>query len=144
MSAWSAAYLAEDAAEAACRTAAAALSNPLRRRALVRAADHAAARTRIQSLLTDLPAVPAAYSFAESAGTPAAARALVSRTENALVPVYADAAAADAGPSRAWAVEQAMACAVAGVRWGGATQAFPQAPSSTAPEEQVPGQTQDQ
>lgn len=142
MSAWSAAYLAEDAAEFACRAAAAALDAPLRSRALRRAADHAAARTRIQTMLTEPPPIPPAYAVPAPMTSTAQAEALVSTTENALVPVYADAAADDAGPARTWAVDQAMACAVAAIRWGGASQAFPQGPSQTG--EELPAEPQDQ
>lgn len=142
MTAWEAAYLAENAAEFACRAAAGALTNPQRRRALQRASDHAAARTRIQPLLTNMPPLPAGYVVAVNSSEEA--RDLVIATENALVPVYADAAAEGADAQRMWAVEQAMACAVTAVRWGGVSQAFPQADSPAEAGDDVPSETQDQ
>lgn len=140
MSAWGPAYLAEDAAESACRAASVVLVGRLRRQALARAADHAAARTRIQTLLTDVPVVPPAYAQQPPITTSDQARTLIEQTENSLVPVYADAAAATTGASRSWAVDQAVACAVAAIRWGGRTMAFPQGSA----DDEVPTQTQDQ
>lgn len=142
MSAWAAAYLAENAAEFACRTAAGTLTNPQRRRALQRAADHAAARTRIQSLLAEVPPLPPAYVVTVS--SPREASDLVVTTENALVPVYADAAAEGSDAQRMWAVEQAMSCAVTAVRWGGTSQAFPQASSPAPAGEDIPSESQNQ
>lgn len=144
MTVWTAAFLAEDAAESACRSAAAALGAPFRARALNRAAEHAAARTRIQTLLTDTPPLPPAYAWGDALASPRDATDLIITTENALVPVYADAAAGDSGPSRGWAVDQAMACAVTAVRWGGASQAFPQGPSSAEGGHDIPAEPNDQ
>jgi hypothetical protein len=143
MNAWTAIFLAEDAAESACRSASVVLRGRERRQALARAADHAAARTRVQTMLGDqtpLPAPPPAYALAGALVTAEAGTALIVSTENALVPVYADAAAASSGADRSWAVDQAIACAVTAVRWGGSSQAFPQA----SPNDDVPGESKDQ
>lgn|GEM_PF-1751452 len=143
MSAWEAAFQATNAAENACRAASVVLIGRERRRALVRAATHAANRTRIQTLLADpreLPALPPAYGRAGDLTTPEDGRTLVSNTENALVPVFADAAAASSGTERSWAVDQAIDCAVTGIRWGGRSMAFPQ----SLPDGDVPTQSQDQ
>jgi len=143
MSAWAAAYAAANAAEFACRTASVALVGRERRQALARAAVHAASRTRMQASLDDqelLPVAPPAYSRPDDLATPGDGRALISQTENALVPVYADVAAATSGTDRTWAVEQAIDCAIMGVRWGGASQAFPQASAA----DDVPAEAEDQ
>jgi hypothetical protein len=143
MTAWLAAFEAANAAEFACRSASIVLEGRARRQALARAATHAAARTRIQTLISDpaeLPATPPAYLPAEELVSAADGRALITRTENALVPVFADAAAASTGPDRSWAVDQAIDCAVTAVRWGGSSAAFPQALSA----DDVPAQPQDQ
>jgi hypothetical protein len=60
-------------------------------------------------------------------GTPDQAAAVLAGVENALVGVYADAAAAAAGAERQWAARAAVECAVRAVRWGAAPQAFPTA-----------------
>lgn len=143
MSAWAAAYAAANAAEFACRTASVVLVGRERRQALARAAVHAATRTRIQASFDDqeqLPVAPPAYSRSYELATPDDGRALLSRTENAMVPVYADVAAATSGTDRTWAVDQAIDCAISGVRWGGVSQAFPQA----SPADDVPTQAKDQ
>jgi hypothetical protein len=143
MSAWAAAYAAANAAEFACRTASVVLVGRERRQALARAAVHAATRTRIQASFVGqepLPVAPPAYSRPDDLITPGDGRALISQTENALVPVYADVAAATSGIDRTWAVEQAIDCAVSGVLWGGASQAFPQASAT----DDVPTQAEDQ
>ena len=143
MTAWLAAFEAANAAEFACRSASIVLDGRARRQALARAATHAAARTRIQTLISDLtqlPATPPAYSRTGELVSAADGRALIARTENALVPIFADAAAASTGTDRSWAVDQAIDCAVTAVRWGGSSSAFPQASTS----DDVPAQTQDQ
>jgi len=143
MSAWAAAYAATNAAEFACRTASVVLLGRERRQALARAAVHASTRTRIQASFDNqesLPVAPPAYVSPDDLTTPEDGRALMARTENALVPVYADLAAETTGADRTWAVDQAIDCAVSGVRWGGASQAFPHA----SPADDVPTQSEDE
>lgn len=140
MNSWEPVYLAEDAAENTCRWASVVLTGRLRRRALTRAAEHAAARSRVQTLLAEIPAVPPAYVQKQPITTRAEASALIMQMENSLVPVYADAAAATSGANRSWAVDQAVTCAVTAIRWGGRSMAFPQGSA----DQNVPTQTQDQ
>lgn len=127
--AWTAVVSGEDAAVYAYSLAGARLPPSARRRALAGLDEHRAARSRAASLVVAAggtpPAAPASYELPEDATTARGARALLARVDNALVAVYADAAASASGPDRLWAARTAAASAARAVSWGAASQAFP-------------------
>ena len=73
------------------------------------------------------PAAEAAYELPGDVSTRPGARAALASVDNALVAVYADAAAASSGDDRRWAARTAAECAVRAVAWGATPQAFPTA-----------------
>lgn len=127
--AWSAVVAGEDAAIYAYSIAGARLPSSARRRALAGLDDHRAARSRAAGLVTAAGAVapPAAasYDLPGPVSTAREARELMAQVDNALVGVYADAAAAAVGPERRWAARTAAANAARAVDWGAPSQAFP-------------------
>ena len=130
--AWSAVVAGEDAAAYAYSVAGAQVSGAARRRALAGLDAHAANRARAASAVaaaggTAPPAAPA-YALPAGAGTRSGAKAAMAEVDNALVPVYADAAAASTGDDRRWAARAAAECATRAVTWGAASQAFPSGP----------------
>lgn len=90
---------------------------------------HRANRSTALSLLLaaggTAPAPAAAYTLPGDVTRPAGARAALATVDNALVPVYADAAAALAAADRRWAARAAVRYATAAVDWGARPQAFP-------------------
>ena len=89
----------------------------------------ARARSRAAGLVTaaggTAPPAAASYDLPGPVATPRQARDLMAMVDNALVAVYADAAAASAGDDRRWAARTAAANAARAVSWGAASQAFP-------------------
>lgn len=90
---------------------------------------HRAHRSRAAALVTAAggtppPAEPA-YELPDDVGRPRGARETLARVENALVPVYADAAAASVGDDRRRAARTGAECAARAVGWGAEPEAFP-------------------
>lgn len=127
--AWSAVVAGEDAAIFAYSIAGARLPSSARRRALAGLDDHRAARSRAAALVTAAggTAPPAAsnYDLPGPVSTPREARDLMAQVDNAMVAVYADAAAATVGQERRWAARTAAANGARAVGWGAPSQAFP-------------------
>ena len=98
---------------------------PARRRALSGLDFHRAARDAVAAAMATPPDPAPAYVLPTAPRTPAEARALLAYVDNALVPLYADLAAASTGDERRRAVLNAQACATRAVGWGAASQAFP-------------------
>ena len=126
--AWAAVVAGEDAAIYAYSVAGVRTGAPDRARAAL--ADHRAHRDRAAALAQATggarPTPAPAYALGP-VSSEEDAQAVLAHVENALAPVYADAAAATAGEERRWAVRAGIACAVRAVRWGAAPQAFPSA-----------------
>ena len=127
--AWSAVVRGEDAAIYAYSVAGARL--PERREARVLAAldQHRGNRSRAAAIVSAAGGTPpepaAAYDLPADVARPPVARATLAAVENALVAVYADAAAASAGDDRRQAARQGADCAVRAIGWGAEPQAFP-------------------
>jgi Domain of unknown function (DUF4439) len=127
--AWSAVVSGEDAAIYAYSVAGARVDSGDRRQAQAGLESHRQRRSRA-ALLTEQagaspPAGVVAFALPTDVDRPRGARRLLAEVENALVAVYADAAAAASGPDRRWAARAAADCAVAAVGWGAPPQAFP-------------------
>ena len=127
--AWSAVVSGEDAAVFAYSVAGARVKGAARRQALAGLDAHRDARSRAAALVVAAggsppPAAPA-YDLGPDVSTRAGARTTMASVDNALVPVYADAAAAASGDDRRWAVRTGADCAVRAVQWGASPQAFP-------------------
>lgn len=131
---WSAVVAGEDAAVYAYSVAGARVAGGGRRKALAGLDAHRANRSRAASIVTALggtpPAAAAAYDLPGDVTSPAGARAAMASVDNALVAVYADAAAASTDDDRRWAARTAAECATRAVAWGEAPQAFPAASTS--------------
>jgi hypothetical protein len=129
--AWAAVVAGEDAAVYAYAVAGARVADGARRRALAGLDAHRANRSRAAALMSAAGAAPpppeAAYDLPADVATRAGARAAMARVDNALVAVYADAAAATTGVDRRWAARAGADCAVRAVTWGASPQAFPTA-----------------
>lgn len=130
--AWSAVVTGEDAAVFAYSVAGARVGATDRARSGLEA--HRAHRSRAAALVLaaggNPPVAAAAYELPADVGTSRGARAALAGVDNALVAVYADAAAAAEGPDRRWAARMAAECARRAVAWGAETQAFPTGPSA--------------
>lgn len=130
--AWTAVVAGEDAAVYAYSVAGAQVTGGARRRALAGLDAHTAHRSRAASAVIaaggTAPPAAAAYELPPGTGTRAGARAAMAAVDNALVPVYADAAAASTGDDRGWAARAAAECATRAVTWGATPQAFPSGP----------------
>lgn len=133
--AWAAVVRGEDAAVYAYSVAGARVADGARRRALAGLDAHRANRSRAAALMTAAGAVPppaeAAYELPADVLTRAGARSAMALVDNALVAVYADAAAAAEGDDRRWAARAGADCAVRAVSWGASPQAFPTAAGAT-------------
>ncbi len=132
--AWTAVVAGEDAAVYAYSVAGGRVRGSAQQRALAGLEVHRSNRSRAASLVTASggtppPAAPA-YELPEEVGVPREAKALMAEVDNALVAVYADAAAASTGEDRRWAARVAADSAVRAVGWGAPTQAFPTAEPS--------------
>lgn len=127
--AWSAVVRGEDAAIYAYSVAGARVPARAERRALVALDAHRAHRSLAAAAVVAAGGTPppaaASYALPDDAGTRAGARALLASVENALVAVYADAAAASQAADRRRAARQAAECAVRAIEWGAPPQAFP-------------------
>jgi hypothetical protein len=95
-----------------------------RRRAETSVAAHRRWRDRWVAQFSTEPSAAVAYDLPDAVGG-ADADTLAALVENRLVALYADLAAASAGEEREDAVRAAQQCAARAVRWGAATQAFP-------------------
>lgn len=128
--AWSAVVSGEDAAVFAYSVAGARVSAESRARAGLDA--HRANRSRAAALVIAAggtpPVAAAAYELPADVESGRGARAALASVDNALVAVYADAAASAEGEDRRWAALTAAECARRAVAWGAPTQAFPTAP----------------
>jgi hypothetical protein len=129
--AWSAVVSGEDAAMYAYSVAGARLADAARRRALAGLDAHRANRSRAAAAVTAAggtpPAPAAAYQLPDDVDRRAGAKAALAHVDNALVAVYADAAAAATGDDRRWSARTAADYAARAVTWGAAPQAFPTA-----------------
>lgn len=127
--AWSAVVSGEDAAVYAYSLAGALLPSSARRRALAGLDEHRSARSRAAGLVGaaggTAPPAAATYTLPGPVTNARQARDLMAHVDNALVAVYADAAAASAGPDRLWAARTAAANGARAVTWGAPSQAFP-------------------
>jgi hypothetical protein len=81
-------------------------------------------RQRLESLGISPPSPAAAYQAPQVATAPEAA-ALAQQVELALVPRYAEVAAAESGDLRAAAVTDGQTCAARAISWGASSQAQP-------------------
>ncbi|MCU0284720.1 MAG: ferritin-like domain-containing protein [Candidatus Nanopelagicales bacterium] len=124
-----AALAGEHAAVWAHGRAAGELSGRARTRALDGLDDHRRARDRLRAQLVALGAAPveaaAAYVEPEPVDSPAGARALLAHVERALVPTYADLAAASPPAGRQPAAQSAARAGVRALGWGAVPEAFP-------------------
>lgn len=127
--AWGAVVAGEDAAIYAYSLAGARLPSSARRRALAGLDEHRTARSRAAGLVTAAggvaPPAAASYDLPGPVTTPRQARDLMAQVDNALVGVYADAAAAAVGQERRWAARTAAANGARAVGWGAPSEAFP-------------------
>jgi Domain of unknown function (DUF4439) len=98
---------------------------PAARRAQSGLDAHRAARDTVASTLQSPPDPAPAYALPTEPASANQARELMAYVDNALVPLYADLAAASTGDERRRAVLSAQACATRAVSWGAASQAFP-------------------
>jgi hypothetical protein len=127
--AWSAVVSGEDAAVWAYSVAGARAGRS--REVLAGLDAHRASRDRAAALAvadgtTPPPAAPA-YDLGGPVDGAARARAVLADVDNALVGLYAQAAAASSATDRRWAARTGADCAVRAVTWGAAPQAFPTA-----------------
>jgi len=104
---------------------------PAQRRVLAGLDAHRQARDVAAATLSAPPPPASSYALPIQPDSPSRARELLAYVENALVPVYADLAAATTGDDRRRAVIAAQVCASRAVAWGAATQAFPQGQKSS-------------
>lgn len=132
--AWSAVVTSEDAAIYAYSVAGARVASSERRQAQAGLDAHRQRRSRAANLVREsggsVPAGASAFALPADVDRPRVARRVLADVENALVAVYADAAAAATGPERRWAARAAVDCGVSAVAWGAAPQAFPTAHGS--------------
>lgn len=126
---WAAVVSGEDAAIYAYSVAGARVAPADRRQAQAGLDTHRQRRSRAALLAapsgSTVPAAPAAFALPPDIERPRVARRVLAEVENALVAVYADAAAASTGADRRWAARAAADCAVGAVAWGAEPQAFP-------------------
>jgi len=119
----------EDAAIYAYEAASARVPAGARRQALTGLDAHRAHRSKAAAVLaaagSPVPTAAAAYVLPAGVRRPGGARAALAAVDNALVAVYADAAAATSGPLRRWAARTAAEYATRAVTWGAPSQAFP-------------------
>ena len=131
--AWAAVVAGEDAAIYAYSIAGARVATRDRRRARAALDAHRERRARASTLTAlagaTVPAPAAAYELPDDVARPRVAARVLADVDNALVAVYADAAAASSGEDRRWAARCAADCASSAVAWGAAPQAFPTAGS---------------
>lgn len=129
--AWAAVVAGEDAAIYAYSVAGARVAGSDRRRARAGLDAHRERRARAATLTVaaggSVPTPQAAYALPDDIARPRVAARLMAEVDNALVAVFADAAAASTGQDRRWAARSAADCASSAVAWGAPTQAFPQA-----------------
>lgn len=129
--AWTSVVAGEDAAIYAYSVAGARVPDADLRRARAGLDAHRERRSRASLLAADaggsVPAPQPAYELPGDVVRPRDAAALLADVENALVAVYADAAAASSDADRRWAARCAADCAASAVEWGAPSQAFPQA-----------------
>lgn len=127
--AWSAVVTGEDAAVYAYSVAGARLTGSAGRRALAGLESHRRRRSRAAAMVIAAGATPPSaspgYALPDDVSSSRAAQRLLARVENALVGVYADAAAASAQTDRRWAVRCAADSATGAVAWGAEPQSFP-------------------
>ena len=127
--AWSAVASGEAAAVYAYSVAGGRVPSAARRSAIAGLDAHRANGSRASALVSAAggtpPVAAAAYDLPDDVRTPKGARRTLAEVENALVAVYADAAAASTGDDRRWAARTAAECATRAVAWGASTQAFP-------------------
>ncbi len=119
----------EQAAAFAYGVAGAHLASGQRAQALAGLDEHRLAATGWAAALRQAggqsPAAASQYQLPSDVTNAQHATQLLQQVEAALVPLYADLSAASSGDVRSQAISQAMGCATRAVRWGGATQAFP-------------------
>lgn len=129
--AWSAVVAGEDAAGYGYSVAGGRVSGGARRRALAGLEAHRALRDRAALAVIAAGGTPpgpaAAYTLPPGVESAPSARSLMARVDNALVGLYADAAAASEGDDRRRAARAAAECAARAVAWGAPSQAFPTA-----------------
>ena len=127
--AWSAVVAGEDAAIYAYSVAGARVRGADRRTALSGLQAHRRRRSRAASILAAAgatpPAAAPAYELPENVDKARAARRAMADVDLALVPIYAEAAAASSGEDRRWAARCAADSATGAVTWGQDPQAFP-------------------
>jgi hypothetical protein len=132
--AWAAVVAGEDAAIYAYSVAGAQVPAGARQRAVAGLTAHQSNRSRAAALITELGGTPppgaAGYVLPAEIATAKVARATMAGVDNALVAVYADAAAAAEADVRRWAARTAAEYAVRAIGWGADPQAFPAGPSS--------------
>ena len=119
----------EDAAIYAYQVAGARVPSGGRRRALAGLDSHRSHRLAAVALLTaaggTVPGAAPAYDLPDDVSKAKGARAALAAVDNALVAVYADAAAALVGDDRRWAARVGAEYATSAVTWGADPQAFP-------------------
>ena len=120
---------AEQNAMYACGLVGAFLSSALARSAVAELAEHQDRIEFLSSLLNsaDVPPTPSAFTQPEPIDSSRSARRAIVTLNNALVSVYADAAAVTMAADRTAMVTFAQASAKTAVEWGSASQAFPTA-----------------
>ena len=132
--AWAAVVAGEDAAVYAYSVAGARVSPGDRRRSRTGLDAHRERRARASTLTIaaggTVPSPLSAYALPDGVDQPRTAARTLAEVDNALVAVYADAAAASQGEDRRWAARSAADCASSAVAWGAAPQAFPEARGS--------------
>ncbi len=132
--AWTAVVTGEDAAIYAYSIAGAQVPTGPRQRAVAGLTAHRSNRSRAAALITELGGTPppgaAGYVLPADIATAKVARATMAAVDNALVAIYADAAAAAEADVRRWAARTAAEYAVRAIGWGADPQAFPVGPPS--------------
>ena len=132
--AWAAVVTGEDAAIYAYSVAGAQVPTGSRQRAVAGLTAHQSNRSRAAALITELGGTPppgsAGYVLPADIATAKVARATMAGVDNALVAIYADAAAAADADVRRWAARTAAEYAVRAIGWGADPQAFPAGPPS--------------
>ena len=132
--AWAAVVTGEDAAIYAYSVAGAQVAAGSRERAVAGLTAHQSNRSRAAALITELgddpPPAAAGYVLPADIATAKVARATMAGVDNALVAIYADAAAASGADIRRWAARTAAEYAVRAIGWGADPQAFPAGPAS--------------
>ncbi|MCX6431626.1 MAG: DUF4439 domain-containing protein [Actinobacteria bacterium] len=129
--AWTAVVTGEDAAIYAYSIAGAQVPAGPRQRAVAGLTAHRSNRSRAAVELGGTPPPSSAgYVLPADVSTARGARAAMAGVDNALVAVYADAAAAAGADARRWAARTAAEYAVRAIGWGAEPQAFPAGPPS--------------